>query len=162
MANQTGTRNFLVPADGRTNSISTSFVASPNPYIINWDQFSVDHFKFYPQGCFIDNSAGTDELVITITPNNFKIVVGAGQYKTVQYPAPSQNQGASITGDGAVTIHWVDFPTFPDFGGSISLAYTPANPLPVAIPPGFSVNAIVPEMAPGGITYKVEDVDVAT
>lgn len=108
------TTNYLVPAGGQTHAIQFTGQFSSVPYYIDWRQFKIDQFPFQPQGVFIDNTAGTTALVITIKPLGWRVVCPAGQQLEAQFPAPN-GQTASITGDPANTaiVCFVDFPVLP-------------------------------------------------
>lgn len=108
------TTNYLVPAGGTTHAIQFTGNFSSLPYFIDWRQFKVDQFPFQPQGVFIDNTAGTTPLVITIQPLGWRVVCPAGQQLEAQFPAPN-GQTATITGDPAnvATVCFVDFPVLP-------------------------------------------------
>ncbi len=144
--------NYLVPSSGSTHAVNVEGVFSTVPELINWAQFSVDNFPFIPQGVFIDNSAGTGDLIIEILPIKYKIKCPAGIVLQAQFPAPSV-QTASIIGDGAATIVFVDFPVLPssglvDIGNTVDvklISESLAAPLPT-----------IPTVNSAGIPYQVD------
>lgn len=135
---QQSTTNFLVPAGGTTHAVQISGVFSATPYFVDWRQWKVDAFPFQPQGCYIDNTAGTSDLTLTIQPLGWRVVVPAGSQRAASFPAPN-GQTATITGDPAnsATVVFVDFPVFPDTDSAV----TPVS---------------VPASAPGGVPYNVK------
>lgn len=171
----TGTRNFLIPANGNTNAVKTEGVATSQVEYIRWADFSVDNFKFYPQGAYVDNSAGTADLVLNIKPIGYVIRIAAGATRAISYPAPSQYQIIEITGTGAYSIIWVDYPVFPDnpIGGPgsapIDVRIDPATlplattgtPLSSAATPYQTTN--LPFVNSGGsVTFALDVTDTAS
>jgi hypothetical protein len=153
---QSVTRNFLVPNDGNTHCVLTSFVASSNPYLVNWITFSNDNFPFMPQGLYADNTSGTGILTITSQNTGFTIKVQIGAYIALPYPA-SPNDIWSITGVGQVNIYWVDYPVFPytyqgSANGGVMITNTSANPVPVSAPVNASGNPYQVVQVPGAAT----------
>lgn len=134
--------NYLVPAAGQTHAVTLSGVFSNTPYVVDWRQFTVDNFPFSPQGVFIDNTQGTDALVITIQPLGYTVACPAGAAIQAQFPAPN-GQTASITGNGQATCYFVDFPVLPS-GSQVTLngvaevdiksASNAASPVFVSVP----------------------------
>ncbi len=110
------TINYLVPAVGNTHAVVLQGTFSAQPYVEDWQAFSNQNSKFLPQGVFIDNSAGTSDLVITLQPLNFVAVVcKAGTRGQYQFLAPN-NLTVEITGGGVATVAFVDFPVLPNSG----------------------------------------------
>lgn len=109
------TRNYLVPAGGDTHSVTLKGVFSGTPYFQDWRNFSIDNFPFTPQGVFVDNTAGTSSLTITINPIGYNVVCPAGVSGQFQFPAPA-GMSCSITGNGQATLVFVDFPVLPNAG----------------------------------------------
>jgi len=112
---QASTSNYLVPAAGRTQAVTIAGVLSATPFVQDWRQFSIDNMPFQPQGVFIDNRAGTGDVVITIRPIGFDVVCPAGSSIQAQFPAPN-GQSCSIIGQGQATLVFVDFPVLPSSG----------------------------------------------
>lgn len=108
------TTNYMVPSNGQTHAIVFQGQFSSAPLLIDWRQYAIDNELFQPQGVFIDNSAGTTPLVITILPIGYKVTCPAGLQVQAQFPAPN-GQTATITGDPAnsATVTFVDFPVLP-------------------------------------------------
>lgn len=108
------TTNYLVPAAGQTHAVQFQGQFSAAPFPIDWRQFKIDQFPFQPQGVFVDNSAGTVPLVITILPLGWKVTCAAGAMLQAQFPAPN-SQTATVTGDpgNTATVVFVDFPVLP-------------------------------------------------
>ena len=119
------TTNYMVPSNGQTHAVTFQGQFSATPLLIDWRQYAIDNELFQPQGVFVDNSAGTTPLVITILPIGYKITVGAGLTTATQFPAPN-GQTATITGDPAntATVIFVDFPVLPS-GLSAQITNTP-------------------------------------
>lgn len=108
------TSNYMVPSNGQTHAVVLQGQFSNVPYLMDWRQFAIDNEKIQPQGAFIDNTAGTVPLVITVLPINYPVVCPAGMTLQAQFPAPN-GQTMQITGDPAntATIIFVDFPVLP-------------------------------------------------
>lgn len=108
------TSNYMVPSNGQTHAVVLQGQFSNLPYVMDWRQFAIDNEKIQPQGAFIDNSAGTVDLVITVLPINYPVICPAGMTLQAQFPAPN-GQTMQITGDPAntATIIFVDFPVLP-------------------------------------------------
>jgi hypothetical protein len=133
-----GTTNYLVPASGKTHSVTYSGLFSVTPLNVDWRQFSVDNYQFQPQGVFIDNSLGIADLVITILPINYKVICPLGIVGQFQFPAPD-NQTCTITGNGQASVIFVDFPVLPNaglinIGNTVNAQIVGPNPLPVSLP----------------------------
>jgi len=111
---QFNTTNYMVPSNGQTHAIVFQGQFSSVPAVIDWRQYAIDNQKFQPQGAYIDNSAGTVPLTITILPIGYNVICPAGQVVQTQFPAPN-GQTATITGDPAntATVIFVDFPVLP-------------------------------------------------
>ncbi len=124
--NPFATANYLVPLDGTTHTVVANFVASVTPYKINWSSFSNDNFSFWPQGAYVDNSAGIGDLTIKISPIGFTVTIPAGATRVVGWPAP-KNQTCEITGNGAVAIFFVNYPVLgqpPEVDGKLLVSPT--------------------------------------
>jgi len=143
--------NYLVPSSGRTHAVPVEGVFSAQEYVIDWNQFKHDNFAFQPQGVFIDNSAGTGPLDVTIyasglnSPAFWTISCPAGAYKSANFPAPN-GQAAGITGDGQATVIFVDFPILPDAG-----AVTVDNVVSVT---WTGAPSVTPSVNSGGTPYQ--------
>lgn len=140
--------NYLVPSSGGTHFVPVSGVFGGTAFVVDFRQFTVDQFPFNPQGVFIDNSQGTGDLQVAISPGGWVIDCPAGARMSTSYPAPN-GQSCSITGNGQATVIFVDFPVLPNAGavsviGTVNVNVTGPNPLPV-LPP---VNV-------GGVPYQV-------
>jgi hypothetical protein len=148
------TVNYLVPATGNTHSVTISGVASPTPYVMDWQGFSQQNFKFLPQGCFADNTQGLSDLLITIQPIGYIVKVAAGTAGQFQFPAPN-NQTCSIVGNGQAVITFVDFPVLPN-SGEVNIAGVPNFNLESSTP-GF-VLPTQPQINVSGSPYQVTNV----
>jgi len=147
-----GTTNYLVPASGKTHSVTYSGLFSVTPLNVDWRQFSVDNYQFQPQGVFIDNILGITDLVITILPINYHVVCPAGVTGQFQFPAPD-NQTCTITGSGQASVVFVDFPVLPNaglinIGNTVNVQIAGPNPLPVSMPVNF-----------GGAPYQTHEIN---
>lgn len=151
MNNQTNnTSNYLVPSSGSTHAVTFSGTFSATKQVIDWQSFSINNFPFQPQGAFIDNSAGTGNLVIKILPINYSVTIASGSVSQVQFPAPN-NMTMEITGDGDATIVFVDFPVLPD-AGQVSVKGT------VTVTPSGGVMDTQPaQNASGGTPYQTQE-----
>ena len=128
------TANYLVPLDGTTHTVAMSGVASATPQIIDWNTFSVNNFPFVPQGAFVDNTGGSGTLTLTILPLGFNVTIPAGTSRVVGWPAPKTQQ-TQITGSGAFTIFFVDYPVFTSDAAAAagnSTVYIGNTPVPVS------------------------------
>lgn len=143
-------QNYIVPSSGGTHLVPVAGVFGGTPFVIDWRQFSIDQFPFQPQGCYIDNSQGTGDLQVVISPIGFVIDAPAGSRVSSSFPAPN-GQSASITGNGQASVVFVDYPVLPNAGvvvvsGTVNVDVIGPNPLPVSMP----VNV-------GGVPYQVTE-----
>ena len=108
------TTNYMVPSNGQTHAVGYQGTLSATPLLVDWRQFAIDNELFQPQGVYIDNTAGTVPLVVTILPINFKVTCPAGLTLEASFPAPN-GQTATITGDpnNSATVIFVDYPVLP-------------------------------------------------
>jgi len=111
---QFATTNFLVPAGGTTHAVGFQGGFTAQPFLIDWRQFTVDAFPFQPQGVYVDNTAGTTPLTITIQPIGYNLIVAAGTSAARSFPAPN-GQTCTIIGDPAATTNSVIFVDYPVF-----------------------------------------------
>lgn len=123
-AQQYKTTNYMVPSNGQTHAVGYQGTFSASPLLVDWRQFAIDNENFQPQGVFIDNTAGTVALVITVLPINYKVTCPAGLALQAQFPAPN-GQTCTITGDPAnnASVIFVDFPVLPS-GSTTSVLNT--------------------------------------
>lgn len=124
------TVNYIVPAAGTTRgyAIEETFVADVVK-TVDFRNAGLDGQPFRPSGVYVDNTQGTADLRVVINEIGYSIVVKAGVFSAVQYPAPMQ-QSANITGEGRAVLVFVDFPVIP---------FTSANAALGAIPDGADV-----------------------
>ncbi len=108
-----GTYNYLVPVDGTTHCVNASGGLTGTPYEIDWAAFALSNFKFYPQGCFIDNTQGTGPLTLAIPSLGYQAVVPAGAYQSVTFPSPSRCVMQLSGANANAVINFVDFPVIP-------------------------------------------------
>lgn len=118
------TSNYMVPSNGQTHAVGYQGTFSATPLLVDWRQFAIDNELFQPQGVYIDNTAGTVDLVITILPINFKVTCPAGLTLEASFPAPN-GQTCTITGDPAnsASVIFVDYPVLPS-GNNTSILNT--------------------------------------
>lgn len=150
------TTNYLVPSNGQTHAVVFKGQFSATPFLVDWRQFAIDNEKFQPQGAFVDNTAGTVPLVVTIQPINYSFSVPAGLTAQVQFPAPN-GQTCTITGDpnNSASVVFVDFPVLPS-GLSATITNTPNVNL--ASIGSVVMNANDNPMAAGNtLPYRVQD-----
>lgn len=109
--------NYLVPASGRVHGTkyTNDFGSVTSEDVINWGTYKINNFPFIPQGAFINNTEGTADLTIIIEEIDYKILVPAGIAKQAQFPAIEKST-FTISGQGKVSIFFVDFPVLPDSG----------------------------------------------
>lgn len=148
--------NYLVPAAGQTHAIGINGTFSATPYKIDWRQYSIDNFPFNPQGVFIDNSAGVDDLVVLIKPINFTVSCPAGQRGQYQFPAPN-GQTCEITGNGDAALFFVDFPVLPN-NNEVNISGTIQSEI-AAVSPGVTFNMYV---LPSPVTAHYDQITGAT
>ncbi len=148
-----GLVNYLVPANGNTHGVRLYGTFSATPYLYDWANFSVNNFKFLPQGVFVDNTQGTGDLTVTILPMNWSFICKAGTSSQFQFPAPDPQQ-VSITGNGYASLIFVDFPVLPSQGEvnignqvSVSIASIASG---VVVP-------VVPTPDSQGLPYQVSE-----
>lgn len=149
------TTNYLVPSSGGTHAVPVSGIFSATAYLIDWRQFAIDQFAFQPQGVFVDNSQGNDDLTITIEPIGWRVVVPKGAQSSANFPAPN-GQTASIVGDGQASVIFVDFPVLPagtvvTVSGTADVNIVSPDPLPTS-----------PTVNASGVPYQNTEVPVLT
>lgn len=105
-------RNYMVPSNGTTNGVLVTATLSATPLLLDWRQYTIDNAYFQPQGVYIDNSAGTGTLTITINPVGWQVTVPAGGQLATSFPAPN-GETMSVTGLGNATMIFVDYPVLP-------------------------------------------------
>lgn len=115
------TFNYLVPAAGTTRGYRVTKEFVPGQIeICDFRNMSLDGVSFVPSGVLIDNTRGTDNCVVTILEYSWRIVIPAGQFAHMPYPAP-YNQTATIEGNAPeLTVVFVDYPVIPFFQNSNS------------------------------------------
>lgn len=139
------TYNYLVPADGKTSTVIKEYVLSSVPVVEDWQSLSQQQGVFYPQAAFVDNTQGIEPCVLNISGISGDFIMPAGFQGWLNFVSiPTRTYG--ITGNGPVTIMWVDFPApFVSVydangnseGGAVSLTQngsgvSDTNPLPVS------------------------------
>lgn len=108
--------NLFIPASGNVQAINVEGPFSNVEETIDWRQFTIDSFPFNPQGVFLDNVAGTQNLEVVISPIQWKIVCKPGEQRACNFPSP-QGSSVSIKGDpnnASARVVFVNFPVFPD------------------------------------------------
>lgn len=108
------TYNYLVPAAGTTRGyrVTREFKAGEIEYC-DFRNMALDGLSFVPTGVLIDNTRGIDDCVVTILEYSWRIVIPAGQFAHMPYPAP-YNQTATIEGNAPeLTVIFVDYPVIP-------------------------------------------------
>jgi hypothetical protein len=148
---QQNTTNYLVPAAGQTHAIKFEGTFSAVPYAIDWRQFRIDNFPFQPQGVYIDNTAGADDLTILIKPINYRVICAAGQTLEAQFPAPN-GQTCEITGNGDASIIFVDYPVLPS-GALVKISGTTSVSI-ASIPTSDILNVQMAPLAQGAVPYQ--------
>lgn len=109
----TNTHNYLVPAAGTTRAYRETMDFQPGqPVKADFRDMSLDGLSFVPSGVMVDNSRANGDLAIVINEMSWRIVVKAGEFAQMPYPAP-YNQTATIEGDGLATVVFVDYPVIP-------------------------------------------------
>lgn len=109
----TNTHNYLVPAAGTTRAYRETMDFQPGqPVKADFRDMSLDGLSFVPSGVLVDNSRANGDLAIVINEMSWRIVVKAGEFAQMPYPAP-YNQTATIEGDGLATVVFVDYPVIP-------------------------------------------------
>lgn len=107
------THNYLVPAAGTTRAYRETQTFRPDsPVTVDFRDMALDGLSFVPSGVLVDNTRGAGDLAIVINEFSWRIVVPAGKFVHMPYPAP-YNQTATITGDGLATVVFVDYPVIP-------------------------------------------------
>jgi hypothetical protein len=107
--------NYLIPQVGTPRCYVRSAGFTATPSIIDFRAINggmIDAQPFRPSGVFVDNTAGTGDLNILLVEINYNIRCLAGESLNAQFPAP-KDVTFSITGDGAATVVFVDFPVMP-------------------------------------------------
>lgn len=119
------TYNYLVPAAGTTRGYRVTKEFVPGQIeVCDFRNMALDGVSFVPSGVLIDNTRGVGDCVVTILEYSWRIVIPAGQFAHMPYPAP-YNQTATIEGNAPeLTVVFVDYPVIPFFqnnsgGGSV-------------------------------------------
>lgn len=132
--NRISSYNYLVPADGTTHAVTYSgtLVAPILPPPIDWHSFQQNNFPFRPQGAKLDNTLGSEPLVLSnlSTGETSSCPVGATRWVSFVSTAQMQQQ---VSGNGAISIQFVDFPV-------IETAPVDATGAPIASSGGESVS----------------------
>ena len=129
------TTNLLIPYGQTTHAVQTQFTASATPTQWSWGSYTLQqgsNVTFSPQAAYVDNTAGTAPLVVTISPIGYTFTVPAGVSSSVNYPAPLSGQGFSATGSGNASIVWVDYPIV---GANVSVTQQGASDVVVTNSP---------------------------
>lgn len=115
------TYNYLVPAAGTTRGYRVTKEFVPGQIeVCDFRNMALDGVSFVPSGVLIDNTRGVDNCVVTILEYSWRIVIPAGQFAHMPYPAP-YNQTATIEGNAPeLTVVFVDYPVIPFFQNSNS------------------------------------------
>lgn len=115
------TYNYLVPAAGTTRGYRVTKEFAPGQIEhCDFRNMALDGVSFVPTGVLIDNTRGIDNCVVTILEYSWRIVIPAGQFAHMPYPAP-YNQTATIEGNAPeLTVVFVDYPVIPFFQNSNS------------------------------------------
>ena len=163
------TFNYLVPADGTTHCVTAAGALTGTPAEIDWGAFAQANFKFYPQGAFIDNSAGTGPLVLSIPQIHFQAIVPTGSLQAITFPSPSRAIMQISGANSAAVINFVDFPVIPTppysatgepAGASVSISNTPLPTTDEALDPIVTAagmpaaNALTVQGVPGALTLS--------
>jgi hypothetical protein len=120
------TTNLLVPANASTHCVRTSFVAGGVPENINFNSFTLDNFPFNPQSAYFDNTAGSEDMIVTIVGLGFVLTIPTGTLVVSNFPSPA-NISVNITGAGPVNIFWCDYPQMLQPPGGVAQAVTIGN-----------------------------------
>lgn len=166
--NQYNTKNYLIPSSGETHAVNINGIFSAVPFFVDWRQFSIDNFPFIAQGVFVDNTNGTSNLIINFQPINYNLVCPAGTVGQYQFPSVD-NQTCTITGNGAASLVFVDFPVLPnagvtEIGNTVNVDVVSPNPLPVSVGQILSVQKtpFIGTYFYGSITGVAKSVSIAT
>lgn len=107
--------NYLIPPVGIPRCFVHTRTFSAVPDIVDFRTIAggmIDAQPFRPCGLFIDNHLGVGALNVLIVEINYNVHVPAGETLNAQFPAV-HNATYSITGDGAATVVFADFPVIP-------------------------------------------------
>lgn len=107
--------NYTAPDVGSMRACPFSLVLSAIPFNVDFRALQgsdLDGTPFRPSGVYVDNSAGTGDLVITIGELNYRIICPAGGVLNIPYPAPTYAT-LQIVGLGQASIIFVDYPVQP-------------------------------------------------
>lgn len=104
------TQNYLVPADGKTSCyLVRETLVDGVPLNIDFRNVNLDGQEFWPYGVYINNLEGTKQCDVVIDQMFLTISTPAGEDKQKAYPGPV-NQTVTITGEGPVTLLFVNYP----------------------------------------------------
>ena len=105
--------NFLVPATGSTNSVVLDQILTAGvPVRFDFANYSISGIPFRPSGVLIDNSAATAPTSVQIPEIGYTMICAVGEMLHLPYPAPL-NHSAIVSGEGDVTVIFVDYPVIP-------------------------------------------------
>lgn len=135
--------NLLAPAGGSTHGVKVTVSLANNSARINWPGLMQNVGVWLPQGCMVDNTNGSADVVMQEIQWGWSRRIRAGQSQTFNFPAVSTPEfGWTSTGTINPVVSFFDFPQFPDtyinesnFGGSDVTIVAPL-PLPVTFDPG--------------------------
>jgi hypothetical protein len=109
--------NYLIPSAGGVNGVPVSgTLVNGDPVTLDWQNFASQDMPFQPQGVYIDNTAGTQELEIEVQAQGggviWTIYCAAGYVFHTPFPAPN-GQVHVLNGAGPVNLVYVNFPPLP-------------------------------------------------
>jgi len=108
--------NYMIPAVGTPRGyVYNATLVAGTPATIDFRGITgggIDGQPFRPSGVYIDNTQGTAVLKVVINEISYAINCPIGETLNLPYPAPI-DMTATITGQGVVTIVFVDTPVMP-------------------------------------------------
>lgn len=105
--------NYMVPASSSPNAVIVRETFGIVPHIVNFNDTQLSGVPFRPSGVYVDNVSGDNSILMVINEISLTIVIPAGAFLAIPYPAPL-NHTVSIYGqDDIATLVFVDFPVMP-------------------------------------------------
>lgn len=107
--------NFRQPLNSTLRAAPYKLVLSSSPYYVDFRTLvgsDLDGTPFKPYGMYIDNTQGTENLIILFQETQYRVVCKKGEVLNTSYPA-ADYAIAAITGNGPASIIFVDYSVEP-------------------------------------------------
>jgi len=108
--------NYMIPAVGTPRGyLFSKVLPAATPETINFLGVQGGYWAgqpFRPSGIYMDNTQGVADLKVVINEMSYQMICPAGETLNLPFPAPL-DVTATITGEGQITIVFVDVPVQP-------------------------------------------------